>query len=183
MVWVVNILSCKASPCHTFVIDASTRTRICIACGCFCLPCHSCLHIFYIYTIMALWLLTTVQKCNSAFVLFCLLYLRIWITCSQPFTKAFLMTFSPVFSPFFLGTAAGGEDDNETPVTYESTLWHHLTSSSECDILRDFGCAFTPRTFELSFSHRVALCLSIWRSAPDVCHTAGTRESLCIYSL
>lgn len=29
------------------------------------------------------------------------------------------------------------------------------------DILRDFGCAFTPQTFELSFSHRVALSVSL----------------------
>lgn len=58
-----------------------------------------------------------------------------------------------------------------------------------CDITclhpasEDVRWAFTPRTFELPFSHQVALfvSLSLCQSDPDFCQAAGTHESLCIY--
>lgn len=93
----------------------------------------------------------------------------IWIACSQ----SFLVTFSPsVFSPSSLGTAAAGEDDNETPVTYESTLWFHLY----------IWWTFTPQTFERPFSHRVAVFVSRPASQIPVFSMQQEHMNHCIYN-
>lgn len=66
------------------------------------------------------------------------------------------------------GTAAESKDDEETPITYESTLWPQLASSRRRSNL---------------FSHRVALCPSIGPSEPEIPLAAEWHQSPRIYCI